>query len=365
MKKLGFGLMRLPCIDGNIDHEAVNKLVDEYLSHGFSHFDTAYVYHGGTSEIAFRECVVKRYPREAYTITDKIPGWEVKSQDDYPRVINTQLERCGVNYFDYYWLHGIGRWNYDGWEEQGGFDFLKRLKEEGKAINTGFSFHDNAEFLDMILTKHPEIDCVQLQINYIDWEDEGVQSRLCHEVAVKHGKPVIVMEPVKGGLLASIPEEAERLFKQYHPEMSVASWAIRYAASLPNVINVLSGMSNMDQVNDNVGYMTDFEPLNSEEKEIISQVIEIIHKSIAVPCTGCKYCVDSCPQKIAIPDYFTMYNHMFKYPGSKPPMWRYNQLIKDHGKPSDCIECRECETHCPQHIAIADHLKEFAKAVAA
>lgn len=364
MKKLGFGLMRLPVLDekdtSKIDQKQVNEMIDYFMSKGFNYFDTAYVYHGGLSEVSFRKALVERYPREAFTITDKMPPWELHSDKDLQRVFDEQLTRCGVDYFDYYWMHALGKENYAMCEKYDGFAFLRKMKEEGKIKHIGFSFHDKAAFLEKILNEHPETEYVQLQINYLDWENESVEAHKCYEVATRFNKPVIVMEPVKGGSLANVPEAAEQLFKNAHPDMSVASWAIRYAASLDNVMVVLSGMSTQEQLLDNVSYMEDFKPLTDDERKVIDCATGIINGNIVVPCTACRYCVDGCPKKIAIPEYFSLFNNHFQF-GEKPSNNNnYMNLCETNGKASDCIQCGACEKHCPQHIQIRKYLKNVS-----
>ncbi|GHU12724.1 Fe-S oxidoreductase [Spirochaetia bacterium] len=365
MKKLGFGLMRLPVTcPGNqksIDQETLNKMADRFIEQGFTYFDTAYPYHEGMSEGAFRKAVADRYPREQFTIADKMPVWLVKGSADYQRIFAEQLSRCGVGYFDYYMLHALDAERYPETVKFGGFEFIKKLKADGKAKHIGFSFHDKADVLDKILSEHPEVDFVQLQINYIDWDDKGIQSRKCHETALKHGTPVVVMEPVKGGCLASLPEEADKLFKAHNANAGSASWAIRFAASLDKTIVVLSGMSSFEQLADNAAFMRDFKPLNDEERVIIKKAAEIISANIAIPCTGCMYCVEGCPQKIPIPRYFSLYNNQKQYGLIPSIIGSYAFASDGVGKAKDCIACKQCEEHCPQHIAIADNLKEVAK----
>lgn len=367
-KKLGFGLMRLPLTDpsdsAKIDLERLCKMTDRYMETGFNYFDTAAPYHnGGNSETAFRECVAKRYPRDSYTITDKLSLFIVQKAEDLEGFFNSQLERCGSGYFDYYLLHAMNKYYLDMAERIGAFDFAARKKEEGKIKHIGFSFHDKADVLDEILTKHPEMEYVQLQINYLDWEDPDVQSKKCYEVCVKHGKPVIVMEPVKGGLLSNVPEEAEKLLKSADPNSSAASWAIRYAASLENVVMVLSGMSNEEQMEDNISFMHDFKPLTESERQMMLNAAEIIRSKERIACTGCRYCTDGCPQKIAIPDIFRFMNEISKFGSSRIAAAKgaYADRIKTSGKASDCIGCGQCEEHCPQHLTIIKHLREAAE----
>ncbi|MCD7826776.1 MAG: aldo/keto reductase [Clostridiaceae bacterium] len=363
MKKLGFGMMRLPLRDSKdqtaIDYEQVCQMVDTFLEQGFTYVDTAYMYHDYASEGMVKRALVERHPRDSFLLATKLPTMMLKTKEDQARIFKEQLEKCGVEYFDYYLLHCLNQENYANSEKLGSFDFVLQKKKEGKIKKVGFSFHDTAELLDEILTKHPEMEFVQIQLNYLDWESSSVQSRLCYEVCVKHNKPVIVMEPVKGGTLAKVPAEAEKLMKEYHPDASVASWAVRFAASQKNVFMVLSGMSDLQQLRDNTSYMRDFEPLNEEEQKIIEAVKEQIHSFITVPCTGCKYCVEGCPKKIPIPQYFSLYNAHRQLRENDTTKEDYRKL-ENCGRANECIACRQCEEHCPQHLTIVDYLKEVS-----
>ena len=359
-KNFGFGVMRLPLSeDKKIDLDEFSKMVDYFISSGFNYFDTAHGYLSEQSEIAIRECLTKRYKREDYVLTNKLsPNYFSKEEDIIP-LFNKQLEACGVEYFDFYLMHAQQKNNYDQYQKCHAYDAAKKLKEEGKIKHIGISFHDSAEFLDKILTEHPEVEVVQLQFNYLDYEDPVVQSRLCYEVALKHNKPVIVMEPVKGGSLVNLPKEASKVLENLH-NGSNASYAIRFAASFSNVFMVLSGMSNMEQLKDNVSFMKEFEPLNEKEKEALKKVVKIFKSIPTIPCTSCKYCVDGCPKHILIPDLFHDYNSIIKFNDLNAKDW-YVFHTKEHGKAKDCIKCGKCENICPQHLPIRDLLVKVSK----
>ena len=366
-KELGFGLMRLPLTDPNdgasVDVELLKTMVDAFLEKGFTYFDTAWMYCGFQSECAIREALVKRHPRDSYTLADKLHAGFLKTKEDRERIFQEQLRKTGVDYFDYYLLHDVGTDHYKTYQELDCFRWLEEKKAQGLARHIGFSYHDNAELLDRVLIEHPEVEFVQLQLNYLDWDSEGVQSRKCYETAVKHGKPVIVMEPVKGGTLARVPESVEKMFREARPEMSIPSWAIRFAASLEHVMVVLSGMSNMEQLLDNTDYMADFQPLSAQEQSLVKKAVDAINSTIAIPCTGCSYCTEGCPQRIAIPKYFSLYNadlQEIKEKSGRPQGEYYTRLTMNFGKASDCLECGQCEQVCPQHLPIIRHLKDVA-----
>lgn len=368
-KKMGFGLMRLPTKNaseaGNIDIEQVKKMVDLFMKKGFTYFDTAWMYCGFNSENAVKEALVDRYPRESFTLATKLHSGFFNSLGDRDKVFNTQLEKTGAGYFDYYLLHGIEDGSYPKYEQFDCFNWLREKKRRGLIKHIGFSYHDNAELLDEILTKYPDMEFVQLQINYLDWDSQWIQSRACYETAVKHNVPIIVMEPVKGGTLARLPEEAEKLLKEHSPSLSIPSWAIRFAASLPGVMMVLSGMSSLEQMEDNLSYMENFQPLTDEEKQLCFRAAKIVNNQIAIPCTGCSYCTGGCPMKIAIPQYFSLYNEdmreALEEKGWTVNYTNYAQLTKDFGAAKACVACGQCESVCPQHLPIIENLKKVSQ----
>ena len=364
-KKLGFGMMRLPLTNGDdqtsIDNEQVCRMVDTFLERGFTYFDTAYMYHNGKSENAVKTVLSSRHKRDEYTLATKMPTMMLKKEEDVDRIFKDQCEKCGVDFFDYYLIHCLGKDLYEVAKKFHVFEYVQNLKATGKVKQFGFSFHDRADVLDTILTDHPEVDLVQLQINYLDWEDEGVQSRLCYEVARKHNKPIVIMEHVKGGTLANVPEGVEKLYKEMNPDMSIPSWAIRFAAGLDGVMMVLSGMSNEAQLLDNTSYMQDFKPLSEEEKAAIWQAARMIKTKNDIGCTACHYCTENCPKNIAIPEYFQLYNQYKHAKDDEKQALKdaYKELTKTHGAASDCIQCRRCEGMCPQKLPIVDNLKEL------
>ena len=362
MPKLGFGMMRLPEVDGVIDHEHVCRMGDKYMKSGMNYFDTAYVYHGGKSEVAAREALVKRYPRDSFMIATKLPAWEIKKEDDIERIFNEQLERCGVEYFDLYLLHSIEDGNnYETYEKYDCFSWGLRKKEAGQIRHLGFSYHGSPELLVEVLDKHPEVEFVQIQLNYLDRSNPVVRSQELYDILAERNIPIIVMEPIRGGMLANMPPEIETKFKERRPDKSVASWALRFVGSLPGVMTILSGMSTEEQMDDNIGTFTDFEPLAEDEMKLVDEATSELLSMPQIGCTACKYCCDGCPMGISIPDVFRTINTLRRYPDD----WRsknfYSGLITRSGKASDCIGCGQCESVCPQHLPIIELLKEAAE----
>lgn len=366
MSKLGFGFMRLPLTDPadatSVDIPLLTKMVDLYMERGNNYFDTAFRYCDFASEPALRETLTSRYPREAYELTDKITLGFIKEESDQEPYFMNQLERCGVEYFDNYLIHNINADFYAKAKKMHTFEFLQKMKEKGLCKKTGISFHGTPDILEDLLTNYPEIDLVQLQLNYADWNDAGIQSRRCYEVCIEHDKTVLVMEPIKGGNLANLPDEAAEFLKNARPDWSQASWAIKFAANLPGVYRVLSGMSTLRQVEDNTGYMQDFTALSDEENELCLRAGAIVKAKTAIPCTACHYCEDNCPQNIAISGYFALYNEDERASVNyvRASGFYYKALAQNRGKASDCIECGLCEQICPQHLPIRDNLKKVA-----
>ena len=362
MPKLGFGLMRLPEENGTIQIDRVCEMVDAYMKAGLNYFDTAYVYHGGKSEVAAREAVVKRYPRDSFKIATKLPAWEMKTKEDRDRIFNEQLERAGVDYFDFYLLHSIEEGNnYDTYERLDCFNWGMEKKAEGKIKHFGFSFHGSPELLAKVLDIHPEMEFVQIQLNYLDWENPVVQSGRLYNILHERNIPMIIMEPVKGGTLASLKPELEAKYKAIRPDASIASWALRFVASLPGVMTILSGMSTEDQMADNLSTFTNFEPLSDKEKEAVKEVVDTMLNIPTIGCTACRYCTDGCPMNISIPDVFKAINTMRLYDEDFRPRMFYNGLVASHGRAKDCIACGQCEGVCPQHLSIIDLLKEASE----
>ena len=359
-KNFGFGCMRLPMNDDQVDIAETTRMVDEFLAQGFNYFDTAHGYIGGKSELALKECLTSRYPREAYSLTDKLTDSYFKTETDIRPFFESQLEACGVDYFDLYLMHAQNADNFKKFKACRAYETAFALKAEGRIRHVGLSFHDRAEVLDQILTEYPQIEVVQIQFNYLDYDDIAVQSRKCYEVCRKHGKPVLVMEPVKGGSLVNLPEEAKKVLDDLHGG-SPASYAIRFAAGFPGMMMVLSGMSNMEQMKDNLSYMRDFKPLNETELAAVNKVQEIFHKMNMIPCTACRYCVEGCPKQISIPDLFAIMNIKQLHHDWNADYY-YEEVHTAPGRrASDCLKCGKCEKICPQHLPIRKLLEEVAK----
>ena len=359
-KNFGFGCMRLPMNGDQVDIAETTRMVDEFLAQGFNYFDTAHGYIGGKSELALKECLTSRYPREAYSLTDKLTDSYFKTEADIRPFFESQLEACGVDYFDFYLMHAQNADNFKKFKACRAYETAFALKAEGRIRHVGLSFHDRAEVLDQILTEYPQIEVVQIQFNYLDYDDIAVQSRKCYEVCRKHGKPVLVMEPVKGGSLVNLPEEAKKVLDDLHGG-SPASYAIRFAAGFPGMMMVLSGMSDLEQMKDNPSYMRNFKPLNETELAAVKKVQEIFHKMNMIPCTACRYCVEGCPKQISIPDLFAIMNIKQLHHDWNADYY-YEEVHTAPGRrASDCLKCGKCEKICPQHLPIRKLLEEVAK----
>lgn len=358
-KKLGFGCMRLKMTDDNkVDYEEFSRMIDAFIAAGFNYFDTAHGYIDGQSETAIRDCLVARHNREDFVLANKLSCWYFEKEEDVLPLFESQLTQCGVDYFDFYLFHSVTRNYYETFKTCNAFEIIKKQKELGRIKHIAMSFHDTAEVLDRILTEQPFIEAVQLQLNYLDYDDPGVQSKACYDVAVKHGKQVIVMEPVRGGYLANLPDRAAREFDKLGGG-SYASYALRYAASFPEVFMVLSGMGSVDMMQDNINTFSDFVPLNPEETAAADRAREIIRQVRQIPCTKCRYCTEVCPKNIPIPELFAVYNQVLS---AKITRGEAKELLpKDGGLAGDCMHCAACEKVCPQNIQIRKNLEKISK----
>ena len=367
-KKLGFGLMRRPHIDpadaSTVDIPQVTKMVDLFIERGGTYFDTAWMYNGSASERTANTVLTSRYPRESYTLATKLHSGFINTKEDRDNIFNEQLRRTGAGYFDYYLRHGIDNEMYEQHEQFETFLWLFDKKEAGLIKHAGFSYHAGPELLDRILTKYPQMEFVQLQINYLDWENPAIGSKECYEVAMKHGAPIIVMEPVKGGTLARVPQKVEEHLRTCHPDWTPASWAMRFVLGLEGVVMVLSGMSNEEQMLDNLNTTDACTLLTEAELQVLHEAVALFNGEDSIPCTACAYCMDGCPMNINIPQYFSLYNadlQEVKEKGWTPQSTYYDNLTKTFGKASECIACGQCESVCPQHLPIIEHLKTVAE----
>ena len=359
-KNFGFGAMRLPMKDGEVDIPQTCRMVDAFLENGFNYFDTAHGYLGGKSELALKECLTSRHPRERYILTNKLTNFFFKKQEDIRPFFASQLEACGVDYFDFYLMHAQGAENFAFFKQCRAYETALELKAEGKIRHFGISFHDKASVLEQILTEYPQIEAVQIQFNYADYEDPSVESRKCYEVCVKHGKPVIVMEPVKGGSLVNLPAEAQKVLDNLDSPRSAASYAIRFAAGFDGIRMVLSGMGDLDMVEDNTGYMADFSPLSEKEQAAVNEVTKIFLSQNLIPCTACRYCMEECPKGIRIPDLFALLNAKKRFGNWNTDYYYSNIQTTEGTRAKDCLKCGKCEKICPQHLPIRSLLNDVS-----
>ena len=359
-KNFGFGCMRLPMLNGEVDQTQMRAMVDTFIENGFNYFDTAHGYLGGKSEPALRECLTSRYPRDKYILTDKLTNFFFKKQEDIRPFFEQQLAACGVDYFDFYLMHAQNAENFAFFKSCRAYETALELKAEGKFRHFGISFHDTADVLEQILTEYPQIEVVQIQFNYVDYDDPAVQSRKCYEVCKKYGKPVIVMEPVKGGNLANLPDDAKAVLDALQGG-SPASYAIRFAAGFDGIMMVISGMSDMAQMDDNINAMKDYKPLGEKELTAIDKVKEVFISKNLIPCTSCRYCTAGCPKEILIPDLFACLNAKKVFNNWNTDYYYNNVYTTRNGKASDCIKCGKCEHACPQHLSIRELLVDVAK----
>lgn len=359
-KNFGFGCMRLPMVDGEVDYTETKKMVDAFLENGFNYFDTAHGYLGGKSEVALKECLTSRYPREAYILTNKLSTHHFTKNEEIRPLFASQLEICGVEYFDFYLMHAQDKNIFAKYKECRAYETALEFLQEGRIKHLGISFHDKAAVLEQILTEYPQVEVVQIQLNYVDFDDPSVEAGKCLDVCKKYKKPAIIMEPVKGGSLVNLPEEAQKLFDELNGG-SNASYAIRFAASQEGVMMVLSGMGNMEMMNDNISYMKEFQPLSDEENTVVQKVCDIFRNMGTIPCTACRYCTEVCPQEIAIPDLFACLNSKKIFNNWNTGYYYSNIHTQNGGKASDCIKCGKCEKICPQHLKIRDLLEDVSK----